>query len=238
MHFFFDPELNANSDHLPENEVHHAFRVLRIKKGERIGLINGKGFRAEAEIWSAQNTEINYRIIRSSQEPHDHPRITVAVGLLKIADRFEWMAEKLTEIGIEKIIPLLTDRVERKRMNLERLNKKILSAAKQAGTSRIPELSPPVSIRDWIEKVKNKTYVAYCGEASHRKEFHEVLDNQKDVTLVIGPEGGISDEEIKLLEYKGCTVISLGKSRLRTETAALIGCHTLHLTYAIKNYGI
>lgn len=238
MHFFFDPELSASSDCLPDNEVHHAFKVLRIKKGESIKIIDGKGFRAEAEVISSQKTDIHYRIIYSELDPPSYPRITVAVGILKNSERYEWMVEKLTEIGVEKIIPLLSERVERKGLNLERLHKKILSAVKQSGKSRIPELTSPISIHELMKKTKNRSFIAYCGSASDKKIFHEVIENQKDVTLVIGPEGGFSDDEINFFSEQGCSVVTLGDSRLRTETAAVIGCHTLHLTYAIKNYSI
>ena len=193
--------------------------------------MDGKGTLAEGEILepSAKNCQILINKIYSNYNTRPY-QLHIAIAPTKNMGRFEWFLEKSTEIGIDNITPLLCVRSERKHINIERSKKILLSAMKQSITTILPEIHGMVSIKSFLKNLDpENTFMAYCDskDGLHLKSH---IQPGKKYTVLIGPEGGFSQEEIKLAKEKGIQLVSLGTSRLRTETAGIVACHTISLS--------
>lgn len=230
MQLFYAPDISGNTYTLNEEESKHCIRVLRLTVGDEITLIDGKGGLFKTRI---TNPELKRCIVEVYEsilefEKRNH-YLHIAIAPTKNIERFEWFLEKATEIGIDEITPLLCEHSERKVINNERLEKIIISAAKQSIKAYIPILNPLTPFKQFIQK--NQTgdlFIAHCATKGLNHLKNEIKPSNQS-TILIGPEGDFSTDEITLALTNYYKEISLGTSRLRTETAGVIACHTVNL---------
>ena len=234
---FYAPDI-ANNPILPESDSQHCVRVLRMKEGDNLEVVDGKGVRYLCRLIDAHSKHAHVEIIRKEelQLPWKN-RITVAVAPTKHLDRMEWMVEKLTEIGVNRIVPLLCRYSERKELKVERLEKIAVSAMKQSLKATLPIISPMTPIKEFIKSDEStQKFIAYCDPTIERQLLSKQYEANADTTILIGPEGDFSIDEIKLAIETGYAPISLGENRLRSETAAVVDCDTCHIINQIKNF--
>ena len=232
VHLFYTPEVTPEqlSYQLSEEESKHAVRVLRLNLGDVVFLIDGKGGLFEAEIAEAHPKRTKLQIVSYTQEyGRSSYRLHLAVAPTKSMDRFEWFLEKGTEIGVHEITPLLGDHSERKEIKTDRLNKIVVAAAKQSLKAYVPRINPMVSIDSFLDNLENNQQVvekgiAHCEKDTNKEFVMQAFKPHGDYLLMIGPEGDFSPREVRLCLSRGFTPISLGESRLRTETAAVLAC--------------
>ncbi|MEG2331900.1 MAG: 16S rRNA (uracil(1498)-N(3))-methyltransferase [Bacteroides sp.] len=229
MHVFYTPDIQIKAE-LPEEEAQHCIRVLRLTTGDEITLTDGKGCFYRAEISAATNKRCMVTILETiGQDPLWEGHLHIAMGPTKNMDRNEWFAEKATEIGMDELSFLNCRYSERKVIKTERIEKILVSAMKQSLKARLPNLNPMIDFDKFIEqKFDGQKFIAHCYEGE-KPLLKDVFKRGEDTLVLIGPEGDFSEEEVKKALDKGFVPISLGKSRLRTETAALVACHTLHM---------
>jgi 16S rRNA (uracil1498-N3)-methyltransferase len=230
MNIFFVADLSTGSFILNKEESKHCIKVLRLKKGDQILVINGKGSRYQAVIQNPDSNACNVTIL--NEERHQIARsyhLTIAIAPTKNMDRFEWFLEKSTEIGIDRIVPIICQHSERKDLKTDRLGKILISAIKQSGQLFLPELTQPIVYKDYIRQSFNgDKFIAHC-DAGERRVFKNSLIAGKNVLVLIGPEGDFDSTEIKLALEQGFVPVTFGESRLRTETAGIVACHTFYL---------
>lgn len=229
MHLFYTPDI-ATTLTLPEVESGHCVRVLRLVEGDEIGLIDGHGTFYRAAITVAHNKRCAVRIIEERRQPaHWAGNIEVAIAPTKNLDRIEWFAEKVTEMGIDAIVPLLCRFSERKELKKERIEKILVSAMKQSLKAVLPRMEEMTPFERYVrEEFDGQKFIAHCYADSERKLLSQCYKPGADVRILIGPEGDFSPEEVQLAIDNGYQPISLGASRLRTETAGVVACHTIH----------
>ena len=230
MHLFYTPDLLTDTYRLSEEESKHCVRVLRLTEGEKLFLVDGKGLFCEAVIISANPKAciLNVTNRKSNYAKRDY-QLTIGVAPTKNIDRYEWFLEKATEIGIDIVIPLLSRYSERKEIKTERLEKVMVSAMKQSIKAYLPILNPMQTFKKTIsDPFSGQKFIAHCYEGE-KPLLRDVVEKGKDILILIGPEGDFSTEEVELAINEGFIPISLGTSRLRTETAALVACHTVNL---------
>jgi len=224
MHLFYCPEIINENVVLPDDEAHHIFHVMRSKSGDLIQLTNGKGSMFTARLTEVSKKQVNAEIVEEIKSLPRKYSLHLAIAPTKNIDRFEWFLEKATEIGIEQITPLICNRSERKEIKLERLEKVIVSAAKQSRKAFFPILNQMLSFDKFIPLNQSSTkLIAHCEEGE-KEAMKKSLSIQKDVIILIGPEGDFSPQEIDKAISCGYKPISLGSNRLRTETAAVHAC--------------
>lgn len=227
---FYAPDLESTGV-LPESESAHCCRVLRKKEGDEIVVVDGKGTRFICRILEAHQKHTSVEIIsREDASNHWRNHITVAVAPTKLSDRMEWMLEKVVEIGVDRIVLLKCSHSERKVMKLERLEKVMISAMKQSLKGVLPVIEELTDFRKFVNDNSNRgqLFFGYCDSAFPRKEFVKEYQPGQPVVIMIGPEGDFSSEEVELAVAKGFVPVSFGRSRLRTETAALYGVAAVH----------
>lgn len=232
---FYAPNIESTNI-LPESDSQHCVRVLRMRSGDIIEVIDGLGYRYECRILEAHQKRTHVEILKKEHVALSwQNNITIAVAPTKHLDRMEWLVEKMTEIGVNRIIPLLCRYSERKEIKIERLEKIAISAMKQSLKTVLPQIEPMTPLKKIITECDSKQkFIAYCDSSIPRLLFSNEYQANKDCTILIGPEGDFSKDEITLaLEY-GFKPISLGDNRLRTETAALAACHTCHVINQLK----
>lgn len=229
MQIFYTPDIATNPI-LPEEESGHCIRVLRLSEGDQILLTDGKGYFYKAEISAAHPKHCGVNLLESWQQPRLWPfRVHIAVAPTKNMDRMEWFAEKATEIGIDAISCLNCRFSERKEIKPARLEKILVSAMKQSQKATLPELEGMVDFKQFVNRqFEGRKFIAYCKE-DQKLLLKQTYHPGENALVLIGPEGDFSPEEIALAKANGFEPISLGDSRLRTETAALVACHTLHV---------
>ena len=231
IHLFYAPELPDRLA-LPDEEAGHAVRVLRMKDGDALLATDGRGTFYECTLLSASPKHCALQIERSY--PGDHlwqGHIHLAVAPTKNMDRIEWLAEKATEIGFDELTFLLCKNSERKVIKTERVEKIVVSATKQSHKAHKPEVHELTRIADFLRQPRTgKKYIAHClaEEGSLPFLFH-LLPADGEVTVLIGPEGDFTPEEVAMAEAAGYQSVSLGRSRLRTETAALVAVQLANL---------
>ncbi len=215
---------------LEESESAHLIKVLRKKVGEELYVFDGKGNLFDARIESIAKRTAVVRMVRLvEKEDADKPKLHIAVALPKNTERFEWFAEKVTEIGIAEITPLLCTHSERKVFNPERVNKVLLSACKQSKHYTLPKLNVMMSFQEFVMSVNSgvRKYIAYCQEqAIHLQVAYR---GGFDAAIMIGPEGDFTKEEVLTAEKNEYEIVSLGKSRLRLETAGIYAATVFNL---------
>ena len=230
MQLFYVPNISGSEIILDETESKHAIRVLRLQKGNRVQVVDGKGGFYETQITDANPKKCRLSIVNSILEfGKRNFNLHIAIAPTKNIDRFEWFLEKATEIGIDEITPLLTSHSERKTVNPERLEKILVSAMKQSLKAYLPKLNELTSFKELIinNKSENK-FIAWCDEIQ-KTHLKNLATKRNNTLILIGPEGDFSSDEVKLAIENGFKVVSLGESRLRTETAGIVACHIVNL---------
>ena len=230
MHIFYTPDLQSDRYILSEEESKHCVRVLRLTEGETLFLADGKGLFCKAEIVKSNPKACELVIVdkQFNYGKRDY-RITIGVSPTKNIDRYEWFLEKATEIGIDEIIPVISRYSERKEIKPERLEKVMIAAMKQSIKAYLPELKPIHSFKETIkEPFSGLRFIAHCNKGE-KVLLRDAVIKGSDVLILIGPEGDFSEEEVEMAIKAGFIAVSLGDSRLRTETAALAACHTVNL---------
>ncbi|MCU0430676.1 MAG: 16S rRNA (uracil(1498)-N(3))-methyltransferase [Cytophagaceae bacterium] len=228
MALFYHPDFS--SEVLSEEETQHALRVLRLREGDTIGLLNGKGSWAEAIIVHTDKKTCRIRIIQDSFDAKPTPSLHLALAPTKNADRIEWLVEKATELGVASIAFILCEHSERKQLSMERLEKIAVSALKQSKGRWMPELQPLLKWKDWLAQVPDSYTKLICHlEEGHTQHWLPALQAQQDSLVLIGPEGDFSPLEIRQAQEAGFASVRLGSLRLRTETAAMAVCASFQL---------
>lgn len=235
MHLFYTPDIAAHATKytLSEEESKHCVRVLRLDEGAQIMLFDGKGNLFNGEIIAAQAKHTEVRILSVSVEfgKRNH-YLHLAVAPTKNIDRFEWFLEKATEIGVDEITPLLCERSERKDVKIERLNKVITAATKQSLTAYHPILNNTTKFTDFLKLNHHNDYdqkfIAHCLD-KEKDSLSGLIVPKGRYCVLIGPEGDFSSSEIGSALQESYHAISLGTTRLRTETAALYACMEINL---------
>ena len=214
---------------LSAEESKHATKVLRKKEGDILNFTDGKGGFYKAKITVADTRKCRLEIISSEQKEKQHNyHLHIAIAPTKNMDRFEWFLEKATEIGIDEITPIICSRSERKVIKTERCNRILLSAMKQSLKFHVPKLNEAISLNDFIKQdFEGTKYIAHCEEGN-KTELKE-KKKEKRTLMLIGPEGDFSPTEIEMVLQYQFKAISLGTSRLRTETAGIIAAHTINI---------
>ncbi len=221
MHLFYEPDIAGGF--LSEEESVHAVKVLRLKSGDEIRIIDGRGGFHKATISLAHHKRCGFNILESvfDEGKRDY-RLQIAMAPTKNIERFEWFVEKAVEIGIDEITPIICRYSERKIIKPERIEKIIVSAAKQSLKALMPVLNPLVTFNEFIAMPSSATkLIAHCYP-QEKAGFAAKIQNQREVLLLIGPEGDFSEEEVQKAIESGFEPVSLGDSRLRTETAGVV----------------
>jgi len=230
MQLFYNPTLDNSAKQFtfPPDESKHMVRVLRKSEGDIVHITNGKGYLFEAEILEADQKRCKARIISNRKSIPKRYKLHMVVAPTKMNDRYEWFLEKATEIGVDEITPIICDHSERKTIKLERMERVLQSAMKQSLQTVLPQLNPPILCREFLgsDVSTGLKFIAHCQEGDKMELKRKVIADN-DTTILIGPEGDFSDEEIDLAKEKGYVPISLGRNRLRTETAAIVACATV-----------
>jgi 16S rRNA (uracil1498-N3)-methyltransferase len=228
MHLFYTPDITDNFYQLNAEESKHCSKVLRLNKGDKIQLIDGKGGFYIAEITDSNPKQVALNVLDHQQNFNKRNHyLHIAVAPTKNIDRFEWFLEKATEIGIDEITPIICERSERKEVKIDRLNKIITSAVKQSLKAYHPKLNEPISFKKFIGSVKTEKFIAHCIDQP-KNTLENKITKHGNYTVLIGPEGDFSPAEVSLTVLENYVPITLGISRLRTETAALQACFELN----------
>jgi 16S rRNA (uracil1498-N3)-methyltransferase len=230
MNLFYTPDITSNFYSLNEDESRHCLKVLRLREGDIIHMTDGKGTLFEAKIVNTHGRQIATEVIsiRESYGKRDY-RLHLAVAPTKNTDRFEWFLEKATEIGVDEITPLICGHSERRQLRSDRLEKIITSAVKQSLKAYHPVLHPLIDFQAFVsQKREGQLFIAHLEE-SDPVLLQKVCLKGGNVTILIGPEGDFSEVEMESAIKAGYQFVSLGNSRLRTETAAVVACCTVGL---------
>ena len=238
MELFYAYEVSGRFCRLDAEESGHCVRVLRHRAGDEIDVIDGLGTLLHCRLVNDSPKGAEAEILSQEADWGAHPyHLTIGCCPTKNNDRFEWFVEKATELGVDRIVPLIGEHSERKVYKPERAQRIALSATKQSLKARIPEISEPMSVKDFLREAgpdrPSLNLIAYCFEdSSHpRRSIKEALEGfaGRNITILIGPEGDFSPEEARLALQKGFIPIHLGPSRLRTETAAVTAVESVYL---------
>lgn len=225
MQLFYNSEIHKATKSITFNkeESRHIVRVLRKKAGDILQITNGHGFLFEAKITFANDKKCVAEIISSSKKEKGwNYYLHIAIAPTKNNDRLEWFLEKATEIGVDEVTPIICSNSERKIVKHERLEKIVQSAMKQSLKFALPKLNETISFTNFIKQPREgATFIAHC-EDTEKQLLKNVVKEQEKITILIGPEGDFSTQEIELALDKNYTPISLGESRLRTETAGIV----------------
>ena len=232
---FYAPDIEKDN-RLPEEESQHAVKVLRLKEGDEIEIVDGKGRFYHAEITFPHAKRCEVRLLSVEEDFHPLPvHLHIAIAPTKNMDRLEWFAEKVTEIGVGEITPLLCEHSERKVLKLERLEKILVSAMKQSKKAYLPKLNDLKKFSDFLKETsRGSRYIAHCYEEDKRVLVKDYAPGS-DALVMIGPEGDFSEKEVAMALEAGFVPVSLGESRLRTETAGVVACHTIQLINQLKS---
>lgn len=241
--YFYVPDAAAASE-LPQEEAMHALRVLRLTEGDEISLVDGEGTLYKAVITSATGKHCHYDIAESL--PQQRPwkgRLHIAMAPTKMMERTEWMAEKVTEIGVDELSFPECRFSERRKMRKERVEKVVVAAMKQSHKAWMPQVNDMCALKQFIDNERGgRKYICHCYNEIERRELTSLLresaesnaatgdTSDEDVTILIGPEGDFSVEEVRYAISKGYKSTSLGPSRLRTETAAIVAATVARFT--------
>ncbi len=228
---FYTPNVNLAEQQyvLPPEEAKHVVKVLRMQQGDTLLLTDGGGHFIYSRIEHIEGKKCWVAFDKIEKQNPFPYRLNLAVAPTKNTNRYEWLLEKVTEIGVASIIPLISFHSERRKLNTERLEKILISAMKQSQKAYLPELSEATSFQDIIGRpMKGKKYIAHCHPNFERKAISATYKKGEDVTILIGPEGDFSKEEIQQAIAAGFDSIHLGTSRLRTETAGIVACSSIY----------
>ena len=234
MHLFYTPDIHSDIYTLAEDESKHCTRVLRLQPGDTVYLVDGRGCRYTAIIQDAHQKRCQLQIIDKQVEYGKLPYYAhIAVAPTKNIDRMEWFVEKAVEIGVSAITFLECEHSERKQLRIDRLEKIAVSAMKQSQKGFLPLLSEITPFERFVKTcIPEDTFIAHL-EDDATKSIKDYYKPERQHCILIGPEGDFSPKEIAAAYALGIKPVTLGQSRLRTETAALVACHTLNVLYDI-----
>jgi len=243
MELFFCKEISTGERTLDKEESNHCIRVLRHIKGDLIHVIDGQSNLYECSIVDDDPKCVAFEVVSSIEGYGSHPyHLHMAVAPPKNIDRFEWFAEKATEMGVDEITPIFGDYSERKAIKPERVERILLSAAKQSHKGAVPQLHEAATVKEFIAEHTDSEalrLICYCDEVESFgavkisiNEALKDLDPKRPVFIMIGPEGDFSRKEIELAAASGWQCVSLGDSRLRIETAALTAVAAVYLKFS------
>jgi 16S rRNA (uracil1498-N3)-methyltransferase len=232
VNLFYQPQINEGIHHLDDEESRHCVKVLRKNSGDTISITDGKGFFYDALITKADARKCEFSIQKTIPQEQKDYQIHIAVSPTKNADRIEWFVEKATEFGVDTISLIECENSERAFFKIERLRKLAVSAMKQSLKATLPTVNEIVSFSSFLEAATEPgKFIAYV-DSGNPTHLQDVVNKGETTVVLIGPEGDFSREEIFEAIGKGFVKVSLGKSRLRTETAALAACHMVNLVNA------
>lgn len=227
---FYCPNIKHNPM-LPESDSQHCVKVLRMREGDTLQVVDGIGHRYTCVLLDAHPKRAMVELLDCHEVPLSWPQsITIAVAPTKMLDRMEWMVEKLVEIGVNRIVPLRCARSERKDLKTERIEKIAVSAMKQSLKAWMPEICPMTDFDDAISKIQaSQKYIAYCSDEYEKINLAKAYVPVTDMAVMIGPEGDFTEQEVSHAINAGYVPVTLGENRLRTETAALYSCSIAHV---------
>jgi len=228
MQLFYNPDISNKTSQFSfsREESKHIIKVMRKSVGDILHITNGKGLLFTSEIIINDIKKCTVSIKTQTQQPQRNYNLHLAVAPTKMNDRYEWFLEKATEIGIDSITPIICENSERKFIKHERFERVLLSAMKQSLQCYLPKLNEAISFKEFIsQEFKGQLFIAHCEETD-KKSLKKKLLPKHDVTILIGPEGDFSVKEIELAQQIKFIPVNLGETRLRTETAAIVACHS------------
>lgn len=232
---FYAPEIETTHALGAEDSAHCA-RVLRKEAGDIIEVTDGSGHRYECEITVCTQKKVEVAILKEEEIAKSwEGEIELWVAPTKNMDRMEWLVEKAVEIGVDRIVPMICGRSERKVIKTDRLEKKAISAMKQSLKVRKPEITEARTFKEMLkESFDGKTVMGYCSEETERIAFAKLYRPGENVRILIGPEGDFTPEEVKIAIESGVKPVTFGDERLRTETAALAAVHIPHVVQQLS----
>lgn len=234
MHLFYYPHIEGEIFTLDKTESLHCIKVLRLKENDIIYLTDGKGKLCKAQITGPDIKACITQIIEVTKVPQERPySLQIAISPTKNITRFEWFLEKATEIGIDAVTPVMCQNSERRIIKEERLKRVIISALKQSLKTWMPEIKPFISFEHLVKQEFNGNKLIATGDEPIQNHLGKICHPGLNTLILIGPEGDFNHEEMKLAIQNNFIPASLGKSRLRTETAGLVACHTINLINSI-----
>jgi 16S rRNA (uracil1498-N3)-methyltransferase len=227
--FFVQDDFIAETLTLPEEESKHISKVLRMQVGNTLELVNGKGFLVSCEIIELTNKKTKVKVIEKEFQEKKSNTLNIAISPTKNMDRMEWFVEKSVEVGIDSISLIQVKHTERNKIRIDRLEKRAISALKQSKGLWLPEIKQYNNLIDFtLANNEDIKLVAHCYADKNRKHVIEAIIPKQSCCIMIGPEGDFTEEEVDILQKEGYSAISLGKNRLRTETAAIFVCNAFH----------
>jgi 16S rRNA (uracil1498-N3)-methyltransferase len=230
MHVFYTPNVKQITYELSEEESKHCVKVLRLAAGDEITMIDGVGGLYYGIIDDPNPKKCVIRVIEKIEQfGRRNYSLHIAMAPTKQIERFEWFLEKVVEMGIDEITPLLCTRSERKTVNIERMEKIILSAMKQSIKAYIPKLNPMTDFGHFVKQPRSGSLlIAHCIN-NPKPSLKSKISTSQQFTILIGPEGDFMPEEVELAKLAGYADVHLGRSRLRTETAGIVACNTVNV---------
>lgn len=229
MQLFYNPDISETTKEFKINadESKHLLKVLRKKKGDEFQITNGKGWLFVASLVNVDPKNTTAMVVSSQKRHRKMHSLHMVVAPTKSNDRFEWFLEKATEIGVNEITPIFCNRSERKTLKMARLQKVLQGAMKQSLRTFLPVLHEPISFTEYMKKKHSGIlFIAHCHD-EEKMELKRRIAPDKPITILIGPEGDFTEAEVDLAYEHGFLSVSLGESRLRTETAAIYACTTV-----------
>lgn len=234
MLLFYATDIQSNIITLDENDSKHAIRVLRLEIGSILNVVDGVGNLYDCEILDAHPKKCTLTVLKKDFQVNPFASISIAVAPTKNNNRYEWFLEKATEIGVGSILPIITKNSERRVIKEERMEKVLVAAMKQSLKRYLPDLKPAESLKSVIGQYAEKDsnlLIAHCYEDIPKKKLEITITTGKPTLLLIGPEGDFSKDEVEFALQNGFQSVTLGDTRLRTETAAIVACVQLNMIY-------
>ncbi len=235
MNVFYLPTAQIGTISFPEEESKHIVKVLRMKEGDCFCVTDGNGFLYDAELVDAHPKRAAAELSNQRQgyDVRDF-KVSIAIAPTKLNERTEWFLEKVTEIGIDEVKLFASYHSERRVANVERFKKIVVSAMKQSVKSKMPAIEEMISFDKLVKQdFDGQKFIAWIDD-DVKEQLCDLYKKGDDVLVLIGPEGDFSKEEVELAKENGFVPVSLGKARLRTETAAIVACHTIQLINQMK----
>lgn len=229
MQLFYNPDITEDTDQFSfqKDESRHIVKVLRKSIGDTLHITDGRGWLYHAEIILSSVNKCTAKVVSKTHQSKRNYNLHLAVAPTKMNDRYEWFLEKATEIGIDEITPIICDHSERKFIKTERFERILQSAMKQSLSCYLPKLNPAISFKSFVNQDLNDgLFIAHCEETD-RKSLKQQIQVNSNTTILIGPEGDFSTNEIEQGLQNNFIPVTLGKTRLRTETAAIVACHSV-----------
>jgi 16S rRNA (uracil1498-N3)-methyltransferase len=227
---FYSPQKFSTPIELNKEESIHCLKVMRLNINDEINVTNGFGEIARCKIITPSTKLCNLEIIKISNIQNIiGQKIHIAISPTKNINRFEWFIEKVVELGVREITPIISQRTERNKLNFERINKKMITALKQSYNANLPKLNPFETFSNFIKTENNDQKIICHNENNNISLLKNQIEKDNNYTILIGPEGGFTNEEVILAEKNNFRQMLLGNSKYRTETAGILACHTIHL---------